>query len=362
MIIIHQVSSFLEELFPELKGRLNDEKLIQNAIEDYYTYENIRPDVKVKNGFIEIHIKTDEILNQQVDFNKASKFCENNRFKEAIPILMDLIKRNPTNSEYYRTLGQAYSMIGDDESGINYLIDALKWNPKNNYALIMTGNIFARNKNDIETAKKYYQQVIENNPNDAIAINNLGTNLIQAGKIDEGLEYLMKAHSINPEYPNSLYGIALVNQIKGNNQQAFKYALKSLKKCGKGEQEIIKNAKQLLFESSREIAKTDIGKRVFDGYHQHLQKKSKKEIRVEVDNTLDTAAKIEFAENHNRNFHLIKYNQKYPAVHLMMHELVHLEFAIEAREESYNKLFISNKSNSKLFIDNLRQLTLANYK
>ncbi len=61
----------------------------------------------------------------------------------------------------------------------------------------MIGNIFARNKNDIETARKYYQQVIENDPNDNIAINNLGTNLIQAGKIDEGMQYLMKACSIN---------------------------------------------------------------------------------------------------------------------------------------------------------------------
>jgi tetratricopeptide (TPR) repeat protein len=356
MIIIHQVGSFLEELFPELKGRLNDERLIKNTIADYYTYENIRPEVKVKNGLIEIHIKTDEILNQQVNFNKAIKLCENNRFKEAIPILTDLIKMNPTNSEYYRTLGQAYSMTGDDESGINYLIDALKWNPKNNYALIMVGNIFARNKNDIETAKKYYLQVIENNPNDAIAINNLGTNLLQVGKIDEGLQFLMKANEINPDYPNSLYGIGLVNQMKGDNQKAFSYALKSLKKCGKGEQELIKNAKQLLFESSREIAKTDIGKRVFDGYHQLLQEKSKKEIRIEIDNTLDTAAKIEFGENYNRSFHLIKYNPKYPTAYpLMMHELVHLEFAIDASEASCNKLFITNQANKKLFIDSLRQ-------
>lgn len=356
MIIIHQVSSFLEELFPELKGKLDNEKLIADTIADYYTYKNIIPEVRVKNGFIEIHIKTDEILNQQVEFNKANKFCENNKFNEAIPILLDLIKRNPTNSEYYRTLGQAYSMIGDDESGINYLIDALKWNPKNKYALIMIGNIFARNKNDIETAKRYYQQVIENSPNDAIAINNLGTTLLQAGNTVDSLEYLMKANAINPDYPNSLYGIAFVNQIKGDHQQAFKYVLKCMKKCGKAEQELSKNAKQLLFESAREISKTDTGKRVFDSYHKHLQEKSKKEIRVEVDNTLQTAAKIELAENYNRNYHLIKYNQKYPAAyHLMIHELVHLEFVIDAREESSNKLFISNNSNSKIFIDDLKK-------
>lgn len=63
-----------------------------------------------------------------------------------MPILKTLIRNNPADSEYYRTLGQAYSMTGDDEEGVNNLIDALKWNPKNNYALIGIGNIFARNK------------------------------------------------------------------------------------------------------------------------------------------------------------------------------------------------------------------------
>ena len=356
MIIIHSISSFLEELFPALQGKLDDEKLVAETIADYYTYKNSRPEVKVVNGLIEIHIKTDEILNQQVTFSKAIKLCENNRFKEAIPILTDLIKKNPTNSEYYRTLGQAYSMIGDDDSGINFLIDALKWNPKNNYALIMVGNIFARNKNDIETAKKYYLQVIKNNPNDAIAINNLGTNLLQAGKIDEGMEYLLKANGINPDYPNSLYGIGFVNQIKGKNQEAFNYAVKCLKKCGKTDQELSKRAQQLLFETAQAIIKSDIGNKIFEDYRQSLQEKSKREIRVEVDNSLETAASFELAENYKRSYHLIKYNQKYPAVyHLMMHEMVHLEYILDAREAKCNKLFISNQTNNKAFIDDLRQ-------
>jgi hypothetical protein len=356
MIIIHKIGSFLEEIFPELKGKSDDEKLIKDTVTGYYTIENVRPDVTVKGGFIEIQIQAEEIIALKTDFKKANNLCQNGKFKEAIPILKKLIEKNPSNSEYYRTLGQAYSMTGDDEEGINYLIDALKWNPKNNYALIMIGNIFARNKNDIETAKKYYQQVIENDPNDAIAINNLGTNLLQAGKIDEGMEYLLKANTINPDYPNSLYGIGFVNQIKGNNQEAFIYAVKCLKKCGKPEQELSKRAQQLLFETARAIIKSDIGDKIFEDYRQSLQEKSKREIRVEVDNLLETAASFELAENYKRSYHLIKYNQKYPAVyHLMMHEMVHLEYILDSREAKNNKLFISNQANNKVFIDELRQ-------
>lgn len=356
MIIVHQLSPFLEILFPDLKGAIDNLSKLQKIIESYYTFGNIKPKVTINNDFIEININTEDIFNQQADFNKAIKLCENNQFKEAIPLLLNLIKINPTNSEYYRTLGQAYSVIGDDESGLNYLIDALKWDPKNNYALIMIGNIFARNKNDIETARKYYQQVIDNNPNDNIAINNLGTNLIQSGKIDDGLQYLLKAYSINPDYPNTLYGIALVNQMKGNNDTVFEFAHKCIKKCGVQERGLSMTAQQLLFESAQALVKTDIGKEPFDDYRIQLQKKSGKEIKVEIDNTLDTAAKFEFAEKYDRDYHLIKYNPKHPAIyHLVMHELVHLDFASDARNDARNKLFISNNNTKAIFLNDLRQ-------
>ncbi len=360
MVIIHHIGSFLEVIFPELKGKMDDEKLIEKVLTDYYTIGNIRPEIKVRQGYVEINFKSDEFITQQLDFDKANNLCQNGKFSAAIPILKSLIVKNPTNSEYYRTLGQAYSMTGNDEEGINYLIDALKWNPKNNYALIMIGNIFARNKNDIETAKKYYQQVIENDPNDNIAINNLGTNLIQAGKVDEGLQYLLKAYSINPDYPNTLYGIALVNQMKGDNDKAFEFALKCVKKCGKPEIELSKIATQLLFESAQLLIKTDIGKKSFDCYRKILQDKTGKEIRVETDNSLDTAAKFEFAEKYDRQYHLIKYNQNHPAFyHLVMHELVHLDFAIDARKDSLNKLFISNNKTKSNFLKDLRQHRLS---
>jgi hypothetical protein len=111
-----------------------------------------------------------------------------------------------------------------------------------------------------------------------------------------------------------------------------------------------------MFETSQAIIQSDIGKKVFENYRQNLQGKSKREIKVEIDNTLETAASFELADNYKRSYHLIKYNQKYPAVyHLMMHELVHLEYMLDAREAKNNKLFVSNQANNKVFVDDLRQ-------
>ena len=51
-------------------------------------------------------------------------------------------------------MGQILSDEGDQEEAINCLIDALRWDSKNGYALLMMGNIFAKFKDDVPTASK----------------------------------------------------------------------------------------------------------------------------------------------------------------------------------------------------------------
>lgn len=147
----------------------------------------------------------------------------------------------------------------------------------------------------------------------------------------------------------------ILNIDEKEQYQAFENALQSLKECGKDEVRIINNAKMILFESANKIIKTDIGKGIFENYHHQLQERSKKEIRVIIDENIDAAAGFEFAENHDRSFHLIKYKPNFAVAYpLMMHELVHLEFVLEAREKSCNKLFIANEASRKLFIASSR--------
>ena len=138
------------------------------------------------------------------------RHCEAGQFNKAKPILEKLIKRNPTVSEYHRILGQIYSDEGNQEEAINCLIDALRWDPKNTHALTMMGNIFARAKNDISTAMSYYEHALEVSPEDHIAMNNIGANLLQLGKVNEAQRYFEQALSINERYPNTMYGLGMI--------------------------------------------------------------------------------------------------------------------------------------------------------
>jgi hypothetical protein len=66
-------------------------------------------------------------------------------------------------------------------------------------------------------------------------------------------------------------------------------------------------------------------------------------------------AKIEFAERHNRDKHIVKYKTTYPAVeHLVMHELVHLDFVIQARKENLNQVFLSTQKNKQYFLQTIQ--------
>ena len=348
MKILLEIDDFLLELFPNYKNSENNLEILKDELIQYYSFGPYKPNVTIKEGWAIIEIDTSTIINQQSDFRKVISLCEKTNYTEAKKILIPLISKNPTNSEYHRIMGQVLSEEGEQEEAINSLIDALKWNPKNGFALLMMGNIFAKYQNDIDTAIKYYNQALKINPSDYLAINNIGANLLQLGKTKEGIEYLERGYNLNPQFTNTTYGLAKAYQKIDDLPKAFFYSLECLKNSNIDRGGV--NILALTQEIASEICSIDDGIKIFNQFKHQLEIKTGKEIRVKIDESIPTAAKIEFAENYNRDYHLIKYKPSYPAiVHLIMHELVHLEFATQARNEKANMLFISGKEKKVRF-------------
>jgi len=197
MQINHKIGDFLFTIFPELiEG--NPEVMIE-TLEKYYTYGPYKPVVTINDGWVKIEIDTPTIISQETDYLKVVSLSEKGEYTEAKPLLQKLIEKNPTNSEYHRIMGQILSDEGDQEEAINCLIDALRWNSKNGWALLMMGNILSKFKDDVPTAMKYYDQAKIANPNDHIVVNNIGQNLFQQGKFEEAKKYFYGALKINPE-------------------------------------------------------------------------------------------------------------------------------------------------------------------
>jgi Flp pilus assembly protein TadD len=250
-------------------------------------------------------------------------------------------------------MGQILSDEGDQEEAINCLIDALRWDSKNGWALLMMGNIFAKFKDDVPTAMKYYDQALIANPNDNITINNIGANLMQQGKLEEAKKYFWEAIRINDKYPNTHFALGMIAEMEADLQSAFYSTIQAIK-LNKNKDVLYQNSVRQAFEIAKKIIATDTGKKIFREYRHKLEFEGDRRIEIVQDEEIPTAAKFEFAENYERDVHIVRYKPSYPAVeHLIMHELVHLDFVIQARKNDLNQLFISNQSHKTQFITGL---------
>lgn len=332
--------------------------MIINKLTEYYTYNSILPTVQIENNWVTIKLDFEKIISQQNQFNQAVNFCEKGEFVEAKEILFDLIKSNPSNSEYHRILGQIFSEEGNQDEAINSLIDSLKWNPKNSWALLMMGNIFSKYKNDIYTAIKYYDQALIVKPEDHITINNIGANLMQIGKIEEAKVYFNQALKINSNYSSTHLALSYLYENQGEFLSAFQSSIKAIK-CSSKKDEIYQKGISKSIELAKAIAASNIGREIIANYKAKLELDGDRKIDVQINNTIPTAAKLELAENYNQVNHLVFYNDEFPAVeHLIMHELVHLDFILQARKSETNKLFISTQEHKNQFRKAIRETLL----
>ena len=351
MQIIHKIDDFLYIIFPGIND--GDTAVIISHLTDYYTYGPFKPKVTIKDGWVTIDIDTPTILSQENDYHKVVALCEKGKYSEAKPILNKLIEQNPTNSVFHRIKGQVLSDEGTNEEAIDCLIDALRWDSKNSQALVMLGNIFFKYKNDLPTSFKYFDQAIIANPSDYVAANNIGAHLMQQGKLDEAHKYLLQAFNINPEYPNTLYALAFLAEAKNELQSAFNYTIESIKR-NKIKDTLFNNSIHLVFDIANRIIKTPEGMITVKNFLHKLEFEGDKEIDLIEDSTITTAAKFELAENYSRPKHTVRYKPAYPAnEHLVMHELVHLDFILQARKEDINQMFVSSPDQKRTFISTL---------
>ena len=143
----------------------------------------------------------------------------------------------------------------------------------------------------------------------------------------------------------------MLHEMKGELQEAFNAAIESLKLQSKKILLSIKRALALCWMSQTELTSEIDSKKAVTSFVNELEVKTDRDIRVKENSELDTAAKIEYAEVHGRDHHLVLYKPKHPGVdHLILHELTHLELAHEAREEGKQQMFTSNASNKSAFM------------
>lgn len=310
-------------------------------------------DFKMKDGIIEIEIDNINLMPNEVH-NNLVRLCEKGNFKKALQKAQSLLPKYPYSSELNRILAQIYFETGDIPQAENFLISALRLNPKNTYALILMGNLQYK-KSDTTSALSYWNNALKYDPDDYLSLSNIGSLLAQQNHLKEAKSFFEEAIKVKNKFPNALYGLALVYYNQKEFDNAFDKVILSLR-YSKPKEEVYENAERLAIEISKELTKKKLAEVESDIHHlkDDLIQKSKKEIKIEFSENIDTPAKLEVAEYHDRDHHRLLYKEQDLTVpHLMLHELYHLKFIEEARQIKNNFLFTSNQSHQDNFFQKL---------
>jgi Tfp pilus assembly protein PilF len=340
----------LFDLFPDAH---NDREALVAAMRSFYTVRGVQPSVTWDGDDILLQVDAQRIVGRERMFREAVALCERRQFDEGRQRLVQLSAEDPTNSEYHRMLGQLAAEQGDPDAAIDHLIDALRWDPRNTYALTMMGNIWARDKDDVDTAMRYYQAALAVNPSDHIAANNIAAQFLQRQDWRTAGEWFNKALAIHPDYPNTHHGLGIVALQQGDVPSAFFAATEALR-LNTERNELYRQSFKLATDTAQMLARSTEGQAIVRKEADELGALSGKPVRITPDPDIPTAAKLELAENHGRPEHVVRFKPAYPAVeHLQLHELYHLRYAAQARKTGANQLFIMRPAMKEAFIRSL---------
>jgi tetratricopeptide (TPR) repeat protein len=344
MLIAFNKTDFFNKLFPEVDT--NNDEAVKQKLSEFYHPKRIQ--IKLEGEKILVQFLETWEENRPDDFFKATRLCTSKRYDEAIPIFHKLIMENPTDSEYYRNLAQAYEESGEYEKAIDHLIDALRWDPSNHWALLLMGNIYIKYLNDLQTATTYFEQVLEVDSKNHLVLSNIGGLFLKANKSKLAERFFNKALESNPKFPNALHGKALLENERGNILKSFELGIEAQKNA---DQEDLRN---VLFGFVTNIAtryvKEEISKNRVTDYINELKEHAKTDIRLGEDPAIPVEAKLEMAEIYGRKHHKVLYKNETPLLpHLIAHELTHLKYFEDAKRADCYYHFTSGATEKSRF-------------
>ena len=283
----------------------------------------------------------------------ALDLCNKHKFDEALPILEEIIKIDPQNSEAWRTLAQVHWFYQHEpEKAYDELIEALRCNPKNIWALVLMGNLLTKEKDDVDHAKQYYDKVLEFYPDNAIAINNIGATYMERKDYEGALLYMEKALAIDDSYANSYYGLGLCYYKLGRFEEAFNVCHKgALESSDRPENPAVREELVKLYITvAKDYADKTNYINVWKSIKDELEAVDYLNIRITEDKKLNVHAKMEYAPLHAAKEHVIRYNPEKDFVeHLFIHEMMHLKMNQQATKAKRGKAIVSSEATRGAF-------------
>jgi tetratricopeptide (TPR) repeat protein len=147
--------------------------------------------------------------------NLGANLAERGMFDDAIRVLEQAVRLNPSDEVAHLNLGHAYQDKGIKKKAITHLKRALKLKPDLEDAYERLGTVYSAN-NMLDEALACYKHALELNPSDRVALLNLGYAYYDMGRFDKAIEEIKRG--LNIDRSNELATFVLIKAYHENGQ------------------------------------------------------------------------------------------------------------------------------------------------
>lgn len=337
---------------------------LKDAAVSFFTKHNLDYTVNAVEDGIEISPTVGEDIDIADDFSCAMAMCNSRRAGKAKKLLKSVIERRPLFADAYRNLAQVEMGEGNFDVAIAIAQQCLEIQPQNYYALILLGNLYARDKGDRVKGLEYYQRALEVDPGSALALCNVAAMYREDGRNADAAELFERAIKSDPAYLNPYFGLAGCYTELNRISDAFNTLLDGLRN-GKDRPEnssqLVDIMRRTMFQTAQLLCRDMKGLMTFvEKWRSELEQKCKMPVRIKQDEEVPFIARMEIANKRNRDYHQVSYNPEkstcpYSKVdllsHLVMHELGHLSLWMAADEVGKNEIHYTDSQCTKRFYE-----------
>ena len=282
---------------------------------------------------------------------KAAQRAKRGEHGKARDILKAALELDPSLTDARRDLAMVCVEMGEMDEAKNHLIEVLKLNPNDAWALVILANNYVREDEDFETAKRFLRRALELKPDDPWAMNSLAAVLTQTGDAEEGMklcdEILRKHPGFAIPYMNKT--LWLVKEQKFTEAASV---LREMFKCDEAQDARAATAfaqgrstyvKVQNFIANTKRSQSEV---LVDQLAAKVGELSGFPVKVTT-GPLEAlvAAKIAMAWKHGTDHHLLTIREgDIPEIlkdHHALHELHHVLMETEARKAGANRWFMT---------------------
>jgi len=348
-LIIPLKHMILDPAKPVDLSTLSEQDVI-DLIRESYGFLSPAIDISIKNGVATIALeqqRADKINDALKFYPKGVRAAQQGDYAKAIKYFSRVIEVIPEHVDARRNLAMAHLEAGNVSEARELLRQCLKIDPTDVWTYVLLGNIATKHERAFDVAEFYYEAGLNINPNDNLLLNNFATLHLEQGHFAKAKELFNQALAIDPTYPNTYYGLALVHRLNDDPEAALKILEQLFKQPASADirsAPVYKNARELYLELSIELARRAC-KMLMDSI---MERKEALEIAtghpivIEEDNSLEYISAVsQMAWKHKRNEHRVRYCMRSDAMtpHLVAHELEHIVLEQEARLINRNRFF-----------------------